>query len=50
MIISAGTAARIWPGENAVGKHMRRGNDEEQFWEVIGVVADTRAEMRGPRR
>ncbi len=47
VMVSAGTAARIWPGENAVGKHMRRGNDEEPFWEVIGVVADTRAEMQG---
>ena len=46
VIISAGTAARIWPGENAVGKHMRRGSDEEPLWEVIGVVADTRAEMQ----
>ena len=26
---------------------MRRGNDEEPFWEVIGVAGDTRAEMQG---
>ncbi len=46
VIVSAATAARIWPGQDAVGKHMHRGNDSDPFWEVIGVVADTRANMK----
>ena len=44
-IVSARTAARIWPGENPIGKRARRGNDREPFAEVIGVVADTHTAM-----
>jgi putative ABC transport system permease protein len=46
-IVSARTAARIWPGEDAIGKHIRRGDDSEAFAEVVGVVGDTRADMKG---
>ena len=46
-IVSARTAARIWPGENPIGKRMRRGNDDEPFAEVVGVVGDTRPAMVG---
>jgi len=46
VIVSATAAARIWPGQNAVGKHMHRGNDSDPFWEVVGVVTDTRANMK----
>jgi putative ABC transport system permease protein len=46
VIVSATTAARIWPGQDAIGKHMRRGNDSDPFWEVVGVVTDTRANMK----
>jgi putative ABC transport system permease protein len=42
-IVSARTAARIWPGQNPIGKRIRRGSDREPFAEVIGVAADTRA-------
>src|SRR5262249_43814675 len=47
VIVSDRTAARIWPGENAIGKRIRRGLDTEPYSEVIGVVADTRADMKG---
>ncbi len=46
-IVSARTAARIWPGENPIGKRARRGNDREPFAEVIAVVADTHTAMGG---
>ncbi len=46
VIVSATTAARIWPGQDAIGKHMHRGNDSDPFWEVVGVVTDTRANMK----
>jgi predicted permease len=46
VMVSATTAARIWPGQNAIGKHMHRGNDSDPFWEVIGVATDTRANMK----
>ena len=47
VVVSATTAARIWPGANAVGKHMRRSNASEPMAEVVGVVADTRTGMKG---
>jgi predicted permease len=46
-IVSESTAARIWPGEDAVGKRFRRSNDKEPFSEIVGVVADTRTSMKG---
>ncbi len=46
-IVSATTAARVWPGENPIGKHLRRSDDSVPFSEVIGVVADTRTAMKG---
>jgi predicted permease len=47
VVISATTAARIWPGANAVGKHMRGGDETDPMAEVVGVVADTRTGMKG---
>src|SRR5206468_10824052 len=41
-LVSESTAARLWPGENALGKHFSRGNPEEQGFEVVGVVANAR--------
>jgi predicted permease len=46
-IVSESTAARIWPGEDAVGKHCRQSNEKEPLGEVVGVVADTRTSMKG---
>ncbi|HLH00149.1 MAG TPA: ABC transporter permease [Bryobacteraceae bacterium] len=47
VIVSARTAAALWPGENPIGKRIRRGLDEEPFSEIIGVVGDTRTDMKG---
>jgi macrolide transport system ATP-binding/permease protein len=47
VIVSASAAARIWPGANAVGKHMRGGDETDPLAEVVGVVADTRTGMKG---
>lgn len=45
-IVSARTAARVWPGENPIGKRARRGDDGHPvLMEVIGVAADTRTTM-----
>jgi predicted permease len=49
VIVSESTAARIWPGEDAIGKDVRRSDDAEAFAEVVGVVADTRTSMKGDR-
>ena len=38
-VISAATAARLWPGREAVGQWLRLGPDQDQV-QVIGVVAD----------
>ena len=46
VIVSASTAAKIWPGQDAIGKHMRRSNDSEPFWEVVGVVGDVRTGIK----
>jgi len=45
VVVSATTAARIWPGANAVGKHMRGGDEKDPMAEVVGVVTDTRTGM-----
>ncbi len=40
-LISASTARRFWPRENAVGKHIKSSNS--QHWRtIVGVVADVR--------
>jgi putative ABC transport system permease protein len=47
VMVSASTAARIWPDQNPIGKHMRGSDDDEPFREVVGVVTDTRADIKG---
>jgi putative ABC transport system permease protein len=42
-VVSASTAARLWPGESAVGKRFRQGPDTSAPIEVVGVAADVRA-------
>ncbi len=48
VIVSESTAAKIWPGTQALGKRMRDNDDSAPFQEVIGVVADTRTAMDQP--
>jgi predicted permease len=41
-IVTAASAARYWPGQHAVGKHIRFSNEDE--WRtVVGVMNDVRA-------
>jgi putative ABC transport system permease protein len=42
VVISEPTAARLWPGEDPVGKRLSRGIPREQGFEVVGVAADAR--------
>jgi putative ABC transport system permease protein len=41
-LVSEPTAARLWPGQDPVGKRFSRGYPDEQGFEVVGVVADAR--------
>jgi predicted permease len=41
-LISEPVAARLWPGQDPLGKRFSRGIPNEQGFEVVGVVADAR--------
>jgi putative ABC transport system permease protein len=41
-LVSESTAARLWPGEDPLGKRFSRGIPNEQGFEVVGVVVDAR--------
>ena len=41
-VVTASTARRYWPGENAIGKHMRL-LKEKEWRTVVGVIPDVRA-------
>ena len=42
VLISEPVAARLWPGQDPLGKRFSRGSDREQGFQVVGVVADAR--------
>jgi putative ABC transport system permease protein len=42
VLISESTAARMWPGEDPIGRRFSRRIPNEQGFEVVGVVADAR--------
>jgi putative ABC transport system permease protein len=47
-IISATLAAQLWPGQSAVGRRIRLGDDDSVPWrQVVGVVADVRKTFTG---
>ena len=41
-VLSASLAARLWPGQDALGKEFSRGIEGEPGFEVIGIAADAR--------
>jgi hypothetical protein len=42
VLISESTAARLWPDQDPIGKRFSRGIEQEQGFEVVGVVGDAR--------
>ncbi|MBZ5603114.1 MAG: ABC transporter permease [Acidobacteriia bacterium] len=42
-VISADTAARVWPGESPIGKRFHMGDNDGPLFEVSGVVANVRS-------
>lgn len=44
-VISALAAARIWPGQSAVGKRFHLGDESDPLLEIVGVVGDVRADQ-----
>jgi predicted permease len=42
VLISESTSARMWPGEDSIGKRFSRGIPNEQGFEVVGIVGDAR--------
>jgi predicted permease len=42
VLISEPTAARLWPGEDPIGRHFSRGLPNEPGFEVVGLVTDAR--------
>ena len=42
MVVSRSLAARLWPGRNPIGQHVRRGGPSGPDVTVVGVVADAR--------
>ena len=42
MVVSRSLAARLWPGRNPIGQHMRRGGPSGPEVTVVGVVADAK--------
>jgi putative ABC transport system permease protein len=43
-VVSRRLADRLWPGEPAVGKRLRRPQEGAPWWEVVGVAGDVRFE------
>ena len=41
VIVSESFAAHWWPGESALGRRMRLGYEGEDWYDIVGVVADT---------
>lgn len=46
--VSAQTARRLWPNENAIGKRFRLGGPDDALFEVVGIVGDVRSSLGKP--
>ncbi|MGH9839150.1 MAG: ADOP family duplicated permease [Blastocatellia bacterium] len=42
VIVNESFARRFWPGQSAVGKRLSQGGPDRPFWEIVGVVKDSR--------
>jgi putative ABC transport system permease protein len=45
VLVSEPTAARLWPGQDPIGRRFSRGIPGEQGFEVVGVAANARTTM-----
>ena len=43
VLVNRTMAEKFWPGESAIGKRFGQGTDRKQWWEVVGVIGDTRS-------
>jgi predicted permease len=43
VLINQAMADKFWPGEDPIGRRFGQGNNPQSFWEVVGVVGDTRS-------
>jgi putative ABC transport system permease protein len=43
VLINRTMAEKFWPGEDAIGKRFGQGTDRTQWWEVVGIVGDTKS-------
>jgi predicted permease len=41
-IVNETFARRFWPGQSAVGRRLRQGGPGNDFWEIVGVVKDSK--------
>ena len=43
VLVNRTMAEKFWPGESAIGKRFGQGTDRSQWWQVVGVIGDTRS-------
>jgi predicted permease len=43
VLINQAMAEKFWPGEDPIGRRFGQGDSPESYWEVVGVVGDTRS-------
>jgi putative ABC transport system permease protein len=43
VLINRTMAEKFWPGQDAIGKRFGQGADRSQWWEVVGIVGDTKS-------
>jgi hypothetical protein len=47
LIVNQAFARKFWPGEGALGKHVRRATADGKTFEIIGIVADYKVNTVG---